>query len=143
MDEALQRKSDELSESTRRRIERAAGELLSYMLMVGQTRWESPISGTTDFAREFGAAGPRDKQGRSLRDFDLKTRLFRYPCSFLIHSESFDALPQPALDEVYRQLWAALTGQTKGKDLLAIPADERKAVLEILRATKTNLPGYY
>lgn len=143
MDEALQRESNELSESTRRRIERAAGELLRYMLLVGQTRWEAPIGGTTDFAREFVAAGPRDKEGRSLRDLDLKTRLFRYPCSFLIHSEAFDALPQPALEEVYRQLWPALTGRTKEKDLMAIPADDRKAVLEILRATKTNLPGYF
>ncbi|MBL8189910.1 MAG: hypothetical protein JNK38_17985, partial [Acidobacteria bacterium] len=143
MDEALQRTSDEMSDSTRRRIERAADELLRYMLFVGEARWPSPISGTTAFAKEFAAVGPRDKQGRSLRDLDLRQKLFRYPCSFLIYSEAFDALPKPALDHLHKQLWLALTGQTKDKQLLAIAPEERKAILEILRQTKTNLPAYF
>jgi len=143
MDEALQRSGEELSDSTRRRIERAADEALRYMLFVGETRWPSPISGTTAFAKEFAAAGTRDKQGRSLRDLDLRQKLFRYPCSYLIYSEAFDALPEPALDHLYKQLWLALTGQTKDKDLLAIAPEDRKAILEILRQTKTNLPAYF
>lgn len=143
MDEALQRAGDELSDSTRRRIERAADDLLRYMLFVGEARWPSPISGTTAFAKEFAAVGPRDKQGRSLRDLDLRQKLFRYPCSFLIYSEAFDALPKPALDHLHKQLWLALTGQTKDKELLAIAPEERKAILEILRQTKTNLPAYF
>jgi hypothetical protein len=143
MDEALQRAGDELSDSTRRRIERAADEALRYMLFVGEARWPSPISGTTAFAKEFAATGPRDKQGRSLRDLDLRQKLFRYPCSYLIYSEAFDALPEPALDHLYKQLWLALTGQTKDKELLAIAPEDRKAILEILRQTKTNLPAYF
>lgn len=143
MDEALQRKGDELSDSTRRRIERAADDLLRYMLFVGEARWQSPVSGTTTFAKDFAAAGQRDKQGHSLRDLDLQRKLFRYPCSYLIYSEAFDALPKPALDYLYRQLWLALTGQTTDKDLLALPPEERNSVLEILRATKPNLPGYF
>jgi len=143
MDEALQRNPEELSDSTRRRIERAADELLRYMLYVGEARWQSPISGTTSFAKEFSAVGKRDKQGRSLRDLDLQKKLFRYPCSYLIYSEAFDALPKPALDHLYRQLWLALTGQTKDKELLAIVPEDRKAVLEILRQTKTSLPSYF
>lgn len=143
MDEALQRAGDELSDSTRRRIERAADDLLRYMLFVGEARWPSPISGTTAFAKEFAGVGPRDKQGRSLRDLDLRQKLFRYPCSFLIYSEAFDALPKPALDHLHKQLWLALTGQTKDKELLAILPEDRKAILEILRSTKTNLPAYF
>lgn len=143
MDEALQRKGDELSDSTRRRIERAADDVLRYMLFVGEARWQSPITGTTGFAKEFVAAGPRDKQGRSLRDLDLQKKLFRYPCSYLIYSEAFDALPKPALDLMYEQLWLALTSQTKDKELLAISPEDRTAVLEILRQTKTNLPAYF
>jgi len=143
MDEALQRNPEELSDSTRRRIERAADELLRYMLYVGEARWQSPISGTTSFAKEFSAVGKRDKQGRSLRDLDLQKKLFRYPCSYLIYSEAFDALPKLALDHLYKQLWLALTGQTKDKELLAIAPEDRKAVLEILRSTKTNLPAYF
>lgn len=143
MDEALQRQGEELSDSTRRRIERAAEDLLRYMLFAGEARWQSPISGATSFAKDFAAQGPRDKQGRSLRDLDLRQKLFRYPCSYLIYSEAFDALPQLARDQVYRQMWLALTGQTKDKEFAAIPAEARKAVLEILRETKPNLPAYF
>lgn len=142
MNEALKEPADHISDSTRRRIERAADDALRYMLFIGEARWSTPIKGTTDFAREFAARGPRDKQGRSLYDLDLQTRLFRYPCSYLIYSDAFDGLPEPALDYLYRQLWLVLTGQRQDKDFAAIPAEERRAVLEILRATKSTLPEY-
>jgi hypothetical protein len=44
------------------------------------------VKGVSSFAEEFAAAGPRDGQGRSLRDFDLQRRLFKHPCSYLIYS---------------------------------------------------------
>ena len=143
MNEALKQPNDEMSDTTRRRIARAAEDLVRHLLFVGQETWTSPISGTTSFAREFAVMGPRDKQGRSLRDLDLKQKLFRYPCSFLIHSEAFDSLPKPASDEVFRQLWAALTGQTRDKEFTSIPEADRTAVLDILRQTKPGLPEYF
>jgi hypothetical protein len=54
--------------------------------------------------------------------------MFRYPCSFLIYSAQFDALPPAALSRVYGRLHEALTGA------------DRKAILEILLDTKKNLP---
>jgi hypothetical protein len=143
MNEALQRPKDEVSDSTKRRINNAVDEVLKYLLFVEEAKFAAPIAGTSTFTTEFSAQGIKDKQGRSLRDFDLQTRMFRYPCSYLIYSEAFDALPPPALDQLYKQLWLALTGQTKDKELAAIPAADRKAVLEILRETKRNLPAYF
>lgn len=143
INEALGEKSEKMSESTQRRITSAANELVRYLLFVGEARWNTPLSGTSSFAKEFAAQGPRDKQGRSLRDFDLSQKLFRFPCSYLIYSDAFDALPPPALEQVYRQLWQVLNGQSSDKSLAAIPAAERKAVLEILRETKRNLPAYF
>ncbi|MBI1764619.1 MAG: hypothetical protein HYR56_24615 [Acidobacteria bacterium] len=143
INEALGETSVTTAESTRRRIAHAAEDLVRYLLFAGETRWSVPLSGTSGFAKDFAAQGPRDKRGRSLRDLDLKQKLFRYPCSYLIYSEAFDALPPPALEQVYRQLWQVLTGQTHDKDLAALPAAERQAVLEILRETKRNLPAYF
>jgi hypothetical protein len=143
INEALQRPADEMSDSARRRIDRAAEDLLRYLLFVGEARWSSPIAGMSGFAKDFSAQGPRDKRGRSLRDLDLRQKLFRYPCSYLIYTEAFDALPQQALDQVYCRLWLVLTGQTDDKEFAAIPADDRKATLEILRETKRNLPVYF
>lgn len=143
MNEALQRPKDEISDSTKRRINNAVDEVLKYLLFVDEVKLTAPIAGTSKFTAEFSTQGIKDKQGRSLRDFDLQTRMFRYPCSYLIYSEAFDALPKQASDMLYRKLWLVLTGQAQEKDFANISATDRKAVLEILRATKKNLPAYF
>jgi hypothetical protein len=143
MNEIMGRPADEWSDGARRRIARAVDDALQHLLFAGETRFSAPIKGTSNFAQEFSSLGPKDRQGRSLRDFDLKRKLFRYPCSYLIYSEAFDALPQPSLDQLYRRLWLTLTGQNQDKEFAAITPEERKAVLEILRETKKNLPDYF
>jgi len=143
MNEALQRPKDEVSDSTKRRINNAADEVLKYLLFVEEAKLTAPIAGTSKFTSDFSAQGVKDKQGRSLRDFDLQQRMFRYPCSYLIYSEAFDALPPLALEVLYRKLWLVLTGQAQGKEFAGISLADRKAVLEILRSTKKNLPAYF
>lgn len=143
INEALGKPKDELTDSTRRRIGRAADDLLRYLLFVDEARLNAPLRGTTEFAKDFPALGPRDLQGRTLRDLDLQKRLFRYPCSYLIYSDAFDALPPQALDAVYRGLWQVLSGQSTDKAFARFSAPDRQAVLEILRATKPNLPAYF
>ncbi|MGE0104258.1 MAG: hypothetical protein AB7H86_11825 [Blastocatellales bacterium] len=143
MREALNEPERGMSESTRRRIGNAAESLVRHLMFIGETRWKTPISGTSGFTAEFAAGGRRDARGRSLRDLDLKQKLFRYPCSYLIYSPAFDALPQPALEEVYRRLRLALIGQSGDKDFAAVPEEDRKAVLEILRETKPGLPSNF
>src|SRR5581483_2223214 len=143
LDRAAGKPKGEWAASTRRRIHNAADELLRYMLFTDEARLRAPVAGTSGFAAEFAARGPKDKLGRSLREFDLKERLFRYPCSYLIYSEAFDNIPGPALGYLYRRLWLVLTGQVKEKEFAAISAADRKAILEILRGTKKNLPDYF
>jgi hypothetical protein len=102
-----------------------------------------PIKGTSGFTEEFAKRGPRDGKGRSLRDFDLKRRLFAYPCSYVIYSEAFDALPAPVKDYVMQRLWEVLSGKDVSKEFAHLSAADRQAILEILRETKPNLPGYW
>ena len=78
-----------------------------------------------------------------MRDLDLKTRLFRYPCSFLIYSKAFDALPAAAKDHLYRRLHEVLTGKDQTKEFAALSRNDRTAILEILRDTKSGLPDYW
>jgi hypothetical protein len=143
MNEALQRPKDEISDSTKRRTNNAVDEVLKYLLFVEEAKFAAPIAGTSKFTAEFSAQGLKDQQGRSLRDFDLQTRMFRYPCSYLIYSEAFDALPPLALESLYRKLWLVLTGQAQDKAFASILPADRKAVLEILRSTKKHLPAYF
>ena len=82
-----------MSESTTRRINSAAEELVSYMLFTDEAPLTDKVVGTSGFTADFEKQGPLDRRGRSLRQFDLTRRMFRYPCSYLIYSEAFDAMP--------------------------------------------------
>ena len=115
-----------LSALTLARIERAAEPLVQAMLFAKEVPLSAPVEGTSSFAADFVARGPKDAKGRSLRDLDLETRLFRYPMSFLVYSESFDALPRETRDYVYRRVREELTGT----------GDTNRAILEILTETK-------
>ena len=113
---------------------------LRYLLFTEEAPLREPIEGSPEFRREFSAAGPRDRLGRSLRDLDLRTRLFKYPCSFLILNPAFDALPAPIHDSILARLHAILTGTDKDPQFTKIAAADRRAIIEILRETKPNLP---
>jgi len=119
-----------------------AREFVDYLLFVDEVPLPNTI-GFSKFAVEFAARGPFDKQGRSLRQFDLKRRLMRYPCSYMIYSAAFDELPDAARDAVYRRLWEALSGADQGAAGKSLSASDRRAILEILRATKRGLPDYF
>ena len=49
-------------------LDQSAAEMVDYLLFVDEAPLPGPISGTSSFAADFAARGPRDAQGRSLRD---------------------------------------------------------------------------
>jgi len=140
LNKALERPADYLSPSTLRRIHHAADQLLAYMLFSEEAAITEPIKGTSGFASDFTKAGLRDKKGRSLRDLDMKRRLFKYPCSYLIYSPAFDGLPPQTRKYIYTRLRQILTGQDKSKTFAHLSDADRKAIYEILRDTKKGLP---
>ena len=78
--------------------------------------------------------------GRSLRDLKLDGRLMTLSAELHDLLVAFDGLP-PAVrqDAVYRRLWQVLSGRDRPK-YGHLTAADRRAVLDILRATKTDLP---
>lgn len=141
LNEFFDEPEDFVSDPTQRRYQHAAQALVDELLFREELQLAAPVSGTSSFTEEFVAAGKRDTQGRSLRDFDLEGRLFRYPCSFLIHSEAFDALPQQILERVWGELWEILNGREVSRDFSSLSKEDRAAILEILLATKSGLPA--
>lgn len=139
--QALYQSNGEITDSVRQQIEKPAEQLVRYLLFANEAPLEDRIEGTSGFAEEFAARGPRDSHGRSLRDFDLRTRIFKYPCSYLIYSESFDNLPSPAKEFVYHRLFEVLSGREQGPEYAALSSEDRRAVLEILVDTKPGLPA--
>jgi len=99
--------------------------------------------GTSGFTEEFAVRGPHDHLGRSLYELDLKQRLFKYPCSYLIYSKAFDNLPPLVSREVYQGLWNVLTGAETSNNYRHLSAAARTAILDILRETKRGLPDYW
>jgi hypothetical protein len=116
---------------------------VKYMLFAEATPLRAKVKGTSTFQSDFQKLGPKDDKGRSLRDFDLDTRLFRYPCSFLIYSDSFNALPQPVKEKIYARLFEILSGKVTSPTYEYLTAEMRTAILEILRQTKSDLPEYF
>lgn len=143
MDEMLERPADTLSESTQRRIANVANKLVDYMLFVKEAPLRAPVAGTSGFKEYFEQLGPKDSEGRSLREFDLESRLFKYPLSYLIYSPQFDGLPKEAKDYVYMRLWNLLNGAGEPATYAHLDAERRKALREILRDTKPSLPDYW
>jgi hypothetical protein len=143
MNKSLGVPADTWSDSTRHRIYSAVETLLRYMLFTNEAPLQSSVRGTSAFAKEFAAAGPKDSAGRSLRDLDLNSRIFRYPCSFLIYSEAFNALPKPGLDYFYRRLWDVLNARDNGEVSKTLATSDRNAILSILQETKSDLPSYW
>lgn len=143
INEALGAASTELTESAQRRIRNAGERLLKCLLFCDEELLADHMAGTTTFAADFTARGPRDSKGRSLRDLDMRRRMFRYPLSYLVYSPAFDGLPGPAKDYVYRRLFEVLSGQDKSQEFRHISSADRQAILEILRETKPGLPEYF
>lgn len=122
-------------------LDAAATALVECFLFCDEPRLEAPIAGTSGFAEEFAAAGPRDPQGRSLKDLDLHTRLFRHPCSFLVYSASFEALPAELRERFWKRMDAALAGTDPGGRFGHLSAEDREAIRGILAATKPGAPA--
>lgn len=118
-------------------------ELVKYLLFEGEAPLTEPVEGASTFAASFAQRGPKDGRGRSLREFDLRTRLFRYPLSYMVYSAAFDALPPVARDRVYRRLYEVLRGLDASPPFKHLTPDDRRAIVEILRDTKRNLPSYW
>jgi hypothetical protein len=124
------------------RVREAAVDAVDHALFIDEAPLPKPVKGTSGFAERFAGAGPKDAQGRSLRDFDLTRRLFRHPCSYLIYSDAFEGLPPAAKEAFYARLWTVLSAKDGDKRYREFGDGDRRAVVEILLQTKKDLPPY-
>ncbi len=121
-----------------------ASEVVDYLLFIDEAKLTDRVRGASGFAERFSTLGPRDRKGRSLHDLDLNQRLMKYPCSYLIYSPAFDALPARAKTPIYRRMWQVLSGEEQDERYRsALSLADRQAIVEILRDTKTDLPPYF
>ena len=126
---------EHVAEETHDRIQNACEPIVQALLGTDEPELTAPIQGTSGFKSVFSVTAPPDKTGRRLSELDLKTRLLRYPCSPMIYSQTFTGLPLEARTLVLKRLNEILTGKDQTKPFVHLTAEDRKAVLEILRET--------
>ncbi|MEO5925371.1 MAG: hypothetical protein ABIR70_16235 [Bryobacteraceae bacterium] len=114
-------------------IEDGARELVDYLVFTGEAPFDAKIGGAAGFAAKFSALGPRDSKGRSLRQLNLRTRTFEYPCSYMVYSDAFRALPVEVKGAVYRRMSEVLLAKGAGG----------QAAIEILRETLPEVREYF
>ncbi len=134
LNKALGEPEDRRLESTTRRIQNAGEKLVEGLLMFNEAALSSRVSGTSGFTAEFQQQEPQDEQGRSLRQLDLQTRLFRYPCSYLIYSPEFQELPAEMHTWVRHRLVEVLAG-AGGPKFAYLTQEDRDAIASILKST--------
>lgn len=139
MNEALDRDKTFRTESTGRRIASVGEALVAGLLFADEFALESEVKGTSAFPQEFSQRGPIDSQGRSLYQLDLKKRLMRYPCSYLILSSHFDGLPDAVMTYIQNRMHGILTANGELPKGVRIEPDERKIIREMLDELK---PGW-
>ncbi|MCA9193114.1 MAG: hypothetical protein KDB03_15170 [Planctomycetales bacterium] len=127
-------------------IKNIAQEVVEQLLFCTEFPLSSNITGTSSFSRDFQNLGPHDRQHRSLRDFDLETRLFKFPCSYLIYSQAFQSLQPPLRAEILNQLFAVLSEESPEPAVAHskfghLTTQMRRDILAILTDTLPDLPN--
>ncbi len=124
--EMFELKPGQWTESTKRRVNTVTEALVQALLFQDEYELKGKITGTASFVEEFQKLGPFDSKGRSVRQFDLNTRMLKYPCSWLIYSEAFDALLPEVREIIYSRMYELLN------------TDAKRETLEILLETKPS-----
>ena len=121
----------------------AVHDLVDYLLFIDEAPLTDRMIGTSGFAEVFEGRGPFDRQGRTLREIALDRRLFRYPCSYLLYSAAFDALPPDARSAIYRRMWQVLSGSDRDPRYARLSRGDRQDIADILRDTKPDAAPYF
>jgi len=116
------------------------GELVDYLLFADEQPLTAALAGTSGFAQAFEAQGPFDSRGRSLRQLDLKRRLLRYPCSYMIYSPAFRALSADVRRAIYARMWDILSGRDAAPKYARLADADRRAIVAILGETLPDWP---
>ena len=124
------------------RVREAVDELADYLLFVDEVPLGT-VQGASGFTEWFSAQGPKDASGRSLRELRLEDRLMKYPLSYTIYSKAFASLPPAVRQATYRRLETVLSAAKPEPKYTHLTAVDRRAVLDLLRATKDDLPGVF
>lgn len=132
-----------VTEAESAELQNLARQIVRYFLFAEEAALpEGGVSDPNGFWQDFTKNKQTDAQGRSLKDPELKTRLFRYRCSYMIYTPLWRGLPPVIKDRIWRKLHQALTDPSH-PDGTHLPADEKQAIRDIIAATCDDRPEWW
>ncbi|MEQ1861279.1 MAG: hypothetical protein ABMA13_15260 [Chthoniobacteraceae bacterium] len=139
--EALHASGGRLTPAQSAELDEQARIVTRYLLFADEAPLPAGgVAGDAAFKADFLRTRLAGPGGASLRDFDLKTRMFRHRCSYMIHSAPFHGLPPEMKQRIFRQLSAALNWTKPVAEYAYLPTTEKQAIVGILRKTLPGLP---
>jgi hypothetical protein len=129
-----------LTPSQKEELDQQARKIVRYVLFADEVSLPTGgIAGDNEYREEFLRNRRTTKEGISLKDFELKTRLFKYRCSYMVYSPLFEGMPGPLKERVEHFLKQALDSTNPNPDYQYLPQEEKSAIRSIL---KTTLKGF-
>ncbi len=101
---------------------------------------EGGIQGIGGFSQAFCPPAKAGGSVPSLKELDLHQRLFKYRCSYLIYSSTFDQLQPTLRRRVLQRLWRVLTDPLSDSRYDYLEAGERDIIRQILSTSLRDLP---
>ncbi len=122
-------------------LDKQAHALTRYILFADEVLLPSGgVVGDVELKADFLKSRRATRAGASLKDLDLRTRIFKHRCSYMIYSAAFQGLPPEMKQRVWRRLAEALDTAKPVAEYTYLPALEKQAIRQILGETLTDLP---
>ena len=135
---------DQPTGTARRIIDHCAEDVVDALLFKDEaTLPEGGIEGDPAFQSAFTRNAMPSSEGRSLKDFQLLNRLFKYRCSYMIYSLTFKSLTPPLKETVLANLWEALDGSDPEGRYAYLSISEKKNIQRILAETLPDAPAQW
>lgn len=110
-------------------------DVVDHLLFRDAAPLPAGVVGAEAFRRTFTESAPRSRAGHSLKDLQLRERIFAQRCSYLIYSETFRALPPQMKSRILERLGAVLGGDDPQGRYAYLETGEKQRIYEILSET--------
>jgi len=121
------------------RLSESAENLIEGLFYCGEAALPGEIHPPRDLVEAFQKGARKTRDGRSLKDLDLKSRLFRYRLSYLVDTEMFRSLPPPLLEYLRGRFREILRGGDRRGSLGELSDADRTDLVSVLRETHPEM----
>ena len=143
LNKELGRAPDYQSETMERRLKSVGEPLVRYLLFSDEVKLTDKIRGTSTFAADFVKKGPRDANGRHCASSIWSSVFSNTRAAISSTRNHLPSCRRPSRIMCIGALYGILTGRDRGGGFDHLSPGDRRAILEILRATKKDLPDYW